>query len=100
MKAQAPKPRHIPVRTCIMCRKTDGKRTLNRIVRTSAGVELDPGGKKPGRGAYLCAEPNCWQSALARNQIGRALRCELSNADFERLEEHMKKLAPTAPAIK
>ncbi|RLT39480.1 MAG: YlxR family protein, partial [Chloroflexi bacterium] len=44
-----------------MCRKTDGKRTLNRIVRTSAGVELDPGGKKPGRGAYLCAEPSCWQ---------------------------------------
>ncbi|RLT44857.1 MAG: YlxR family protein, partial [Chloroflexi bacterium] len=44
--------RRTPVRTCVTCRKTEGKRALHRFVRTAAGIEFDPGGKKAGRGAY------------------------------------------------
>ncbi len=67
-------------------------------MRTTAGVEFDPGGKKAGRGAYLCAEIDCWQTALQRNLLGRALRCEITAEDIQRMEKIMKKLAPVAPA--
>lgn len=99
MGTQPPRPRRVPVRTCIACRKTEGKRALHRFVRTASGVELDPGGKEAGRGAYLCAELDCWRTALQRNLLGRALRCEISAEDIQRMETHMKKLAPSAPAI-
>lgn len=96
---QTAKPRRVPVRTCIACRKAEGKRTLHRFVRTTAGVEFDPGGKKAGRGAYLCAEIDCWQTALQRNLMGRALRCEITAEDIQRMETLMTKLAPAGPAI-
>jgi predicted RNA-binding protein YlxR (DUF448 family) len=98
LSPQQIKARRVPVRTCIACRKVDGKRTLRRFVRTTTGVEFDPGGKKAGRGAYLCAEIDCWQNALQRNLLGRALRCEITAEDIQRMETHMKELAPAAPA--
>jgi predicted RNA-binding protein YlxR (DUF448 family) len=47
--------RHIPRRTCVVCRATGDKRALTRLVRTpDDGVHVDPTGKRNGRGAYLC----------------------------------------------
>jgi predicted RNA-binding protein YlxR (DUF448 family) len=73
--AQGPRPRHIPQRMCIACRRTDAKRGLLRLVRTTDGhVVLDRTGKLNGRGAYLCHEPACWDQALKRKGLERALR--------------------------
>lgn len=36
-------------------------------------MEIDETGRAPGRGAYLCADGGCWQTALERNALGRAL---------------------------
>lgn len=99
MSPQPLKLRRTPVRTCVTCRKTEGKRALHRFVRTAAGIEFDPGGKKAGRGAYLCAEIDCWRTALQRNLLARALQCEITAEDVQRMETHMKKLVPGAPAI-
>ena len=57
----------LPQRTCVACRSTSGKRGA-RARRAHAGgrVEVDPTGKKPGRGAYLCHQPECWQTATRR----------------------------------
>jgi predicted RNA-binding protein YlxR (DUF448 family) len=64
-----------PQRSCVVCRITTAKRALHRIVRSPAGdVGYDPTGKAPGRGAYLCGQPACLESALRRGRIQRALK--------------------------
>ncbi len=79
---QAPKPKHVPLRTCIACRRSDAKRGLIRVVRDAEGrVAVDPGGRRNGRGAYLCHDPNCWAQALKRKALERALRIEAIHPD-------------------
>jgi predicted RNA-binding protein YlxR (DUF448 family) len=57
-----------------------------RIVRAPDGaVSVDPTGKRSGRGAYLCLLPACWQQALKRRALDKALKTELSAADREAL---------------
>ena len=49
-----------PVRMCSGCAAHRPKRELVRVVRTPEGtILLDPGGKKSGRGAYLCPDAAC-----------------------------------------
>jgi predicted RNA-binding protein YlxR (DUF448 family) len=47
-----------------------------RIVRRPDGtVALDPGGRLPGRGAYLCAKPACRaQAQRATGRLAHALK--------------------------
>ncbi|NTU85039.1 MAG: YlxR family protein [Chloroflexales bacterium] len=81
-KNSGPKARHIPQRTCIACRRTDTKRGLIRIVRDASGrLAVDPTGRRNGRGAYLCHDPACWESALKRHTIERALRITTLHPD-------------------
>lgn len=86
MTAQALPPRRVPVRTCVGCRLSEGKRTLVRVVRTPEGkVLVDPGGKANGRGAYVHAQPLCWEKALRGGRIGHALRTTPAPEDIEAL---------------
>lgn len=81
-KGNNPKPRHIPQRTCIACRRSDAKRGLIRLVRNTEGrVEIDLSGKRNGRGAYLCHDPACWDAAIKRRSIERALRLDMLHPD-------------------
>ena len=74
--------RHIPQRTCVACRSERPKREMVRIVRAPDGaVSVDPTGKQSGRGAYLCLQPTCWQTALKRHALDKASKTELSAAD-------------------
>lgn len=78
--------RHIPQRTCVVCRTTSDKRTLTRLVRTpDEGVVIDPTGKRNGRGAYLCSQRSCWERALETDVLAKALRTTLTDADRERI---------------
>ena len=78
--------RHIPQRTCVACRSQRPKREMVRVVRAPGGsVGVDTTGKKSGRGAYLCLQADCWQTALKRHALERALKTELSAADREAL---------------
>ncbi len=88
------RPRHVPQRTCIVCRTTAGKRTLTRLVRTAdEGVQVDPTGKRNGRGAYLCDQPACWQRAISGDVLEKALRATLTTEDRERLRSHAPQAA-------
>ena len=78
--------KHVPQRTCVVCRKKDAKRQLTRLVRTAdAGVVVDPTGKLPGRGAYVCERPACWEQLLHTNLLERALKTTLDAAQKEAL---------------
>ena len=76
-RRKGPRPKHVPQRTCVACRETGAKRALIRLVRTPEGtVEVDPTGKRNGRGAYLCARVSCWERGVNERTLGRALRLE------------------------
>ncbi|WP_337870164.1 YlxR family protein [Meiothermus sp.] len=72
--------KHIPIRQCIACRERRPKRELLRVVLTEAGPVLDPTGRKPGRGAYVCPDkPACWEEKKLRRFAG-SKAAELSQA--------------------
>lgn len=76
--------KHIPQRTCVVCRQKCDKRQLTRLVNTpEAGVVIDPTGKRNGRGAYLCDNPDCWAKAASGQVLNRALHTELTQAEKE-----------------
>ncbi len=85
MTDKAQRPKHLPVRTCVICRDKAGKRALTRVVRTESGVQVDPSGKMNGRGAYLCERGSCWDRALASDVLNKALRTTLTVEDRDRL---------------
>lgn len=85
--------RRLPQRTCIACRSTTGKRELVRVVRTPVGrVELDLTGKKPGRGAYVHGQTECWDVALKKDRLANALKAAISPEDRQTLRKHADSL--------
>jgi predicted RNA-binding protein YlxR (DUF448 family) len=82
------KQRKQPIRSCVACREAADKRQLVRFVRTADGVvALDLSGRKPGRGAYLHADAQCFARAKKTGALSRALRLRLEASDYERLAE-------------
>ncbi|MCJ7711017.1 MAG: YlxR family protein [Chloroflexi bacterium] len=68
-------PRRLPERSCVACRSTRPKRDLVRVVRAPDGsVTVDPSGRAPGRGAYLCRDASCWDVAGRKRAIEHALK--------------------------
>ena len=64
----------IPMRMCVSCKERMAKKELIRIVATPDGqVVLDPTGRLPGRGAYVCHNPECQKKALEHQQFDRGL---------------------------
>ncbi len=81
--------KHIPLRTCIICRDTKNKRQLTRLVCDTGGsVQIDANGRKPGRGAYLCNMPECWQGAVSGGHLERALRTVITRESRDQLAEY------------
>lgn len=76
--------KHVPQRTCIICRTIKPKRELLRVVRTpEQTLQLDDTGKAPGRGAYLCRDKGCWQQKeISRKQVEHALKMSITKEDW------------------
>ena len=86
MKQTMKASRKAPQRTCVACREVKDKRELTRIVRMPDGkVSIDPRGKLAGRGAYLCSNPDCWQSCLNSNRLDYVLKSKIAPDERERL---------------
>jgi uncharacterized protein len=70
----------------VACRTERQKREFVRVVRAPDGtVSFDPTGRANGRGAYLCADGSCWQQALKKSSIDRALGVSLPPTVREQL---------------
>ena len=64
----------IPARQCIGCMTSRPKKELVRVVRAPSGeISIDPVGKKPGRGAYICPDPACLAKAKRKRRWSAAL---------------------------
>ncbi len=56
------------------------------MVRTSdRSVEVDTGGKKAGRGAYLCQTQECWEIGFKGSRLEHTLRTTLTQDNREQL---------------
>ncbi len=88
---------HEPQRRCVVCGRAGAKRGMVRLVRTGEGrVQVDPTGKRSGRGAYIClgVGEGCEAGGARRRtaaevsrRIERSLRVTLGAEDRRVLEQ-------------
>lgn len=85
------KPKKIPLRMCSGCNERKPKKELCRVVRSPEGeITLDTGGKKSGRGAYICPQEACLKKARKAKRLERALECQIPDEVYGSLEEAMR----------
>ena len=81
----------IPMRQCVGCREMKMKKELIRVVRSPEGeLSLDFKGKAPGRGAYLCPDPECLKKAIRSRALERAFSCQIPQEVYDALTERME----------
>ena len=77
-------------RTCIVCRESNTKSNLLRVVRTPEGaVVFDSTGRMNGRGAYVCSVA-CLDKAIKTKRLDSALRTKLTEEDCERIAQQLR----------
>jgi predicted RNA-binding protein YlxR (DUF448 family) len=91
-KKKEKRAKHIPQRTCVGCREVNAKRKLIRLVRTPEGIQIDPSGKQPGRGAYLHEDRSCWEKGI-KGSLSRALKTEVTEEDLNMLQAYLENIA-------
>lgn len=76
-------PKKPVLRSCAICREKKEKKDLLRIVRRPTGeVEIDPTGKMPGRGAYICRTEECISAAEKSKRLNSALKAEVPDSVY------------------
>lgn len=84
-------PKKIPMRQCVGCREMKPKKELVRVVRSPEGaITLDFRGKSPGRGAYVCPDPDCLKKAIRSKALARALDTAIPQEVYDALEKRME----------
>lgn len=89
--------RKTPMRMCTGCGEMKPKQELVRVVRSPEKqdedgrplpqeIQLDLTGKKPGRGAYLCRDPECLKKARKARRLERAFSCKIPDEVYDKLE--------------
>lgn len=98
-----------PLRECAGCGERKPKKELVRIVRapvreengvpTGGEISLDLTGRKPGRGVYLCPNPECLKKAQKAKRLERALSAKIGDEVYAALLDAMPKTegGETAP---
>lgn len=85
-----PRIKKIPQRMCVGCQEMKPKRELIRVVRTPQEVvEIDPTGKKSGRGAYICPRVDCLQRACKEKRLEKALQRAVSREVYDLLVQRL-----------
>ena len=77
------KNKKIPMRRCVACGASKPKQELVRIVTNEDGAEVDATGRKNGRGAYLCKDPSCLETAKKKRQITQEIYEEIKDRSFQ-----------------
>jgi len=69
---------HIPVRTCIVCRKKKAKGELIRLsVDQDNTLIADMNGTRKGRGAYLCRNQFCREKLTLIKKMDRIFKTDV-----------------------
>lgn len=83
----------LPVRLCVGCQEPHNKREMIRIVKSPEGeFSVDFTGKKSGRGAYICKNIECLNTAVKQRRLEKSFKCQIDNSVYEQLKEDFAKL--------
>lgn len=81
--------KHIAVRECIVCGGKFEKNDLLRIALKDEKIFLDTTHKAGGRGAYICKNPDCFDTLLKKRRLDRAFK---RSVDISVYEEILKQI--------
>jgi hypothetical protein len=82
-----------PQRMCLGCGEMKPKSELLRIVRSGDGeISIDAHGKKPGRGAYICKNPDCLGHARKKRGLERAFSMKIEDEIYLKLESELNSI--------
>lgn len=77
-------------RMCVGCGDMFDKRELIRVVKSPEGdISIDLTGKKNGRGAYICNNPECLKKAKKRKSLERAFSVKIDDEIYSKMEEEI-----------
>ena len=78
-------------RMCVGCGEMFDNKELIRVVKSPQGeVSLDLTGKKNGRGAYVCNNPECLKKARKRKSIERSFSMKIEDEVYDKMEEEIE----------
>ena len=92
----------VPLRKCTGCGEMKEKRELIRVVKApekkdengsviSGGeISLDLTGRKPGRGAYVCKNADCFEKARKARRFERSLSCKIPEEVYEQMSAELE----------
>ncbi|MBU3180967.1 RNase P modulator RnpM [Clostridium psychrophilum] len=82
------KVKKIPQRMCTGCMEMKCKKELLRIVHSKEGeISIDLTGKKPGRGAYICNNIECFEKSYKTKRLERNLGGKISEEIYGKLKD-------------
>lgn len=82
----------IPNRLCVGCQQMKPKRELIRVVKNKENeISIDRTGKKPGRGAYICPDIECFKKARKAKRLEKSLGTAIGEEIYNQLEEELSK---------
>lgn len=87
----------IPMRMCVGCGEMKPKKDLVRVVKAPdqpqedgqtmpPDISVDLTGKKSGRGAYLCKDPECLKKARKARRLEKTFSCKIEDAVYMQME--------------
>jgi len=80
----------LPSRTCIGCNTQKLKKELIRIVKNTNGeIKLDKTGKLPGRGAYICNNPECLEKAIRSKKLEKVFEVKIDEEIYIALKNEI-----------
>lgn len=84
------KTKKIPMRMCLGCGEMKPKKELVRAVKSKEGeISLDLTGKKPGRGAYICKNMECFKKARKARRFEKEFSCKIEEEVYDLMEKEL-----------
>ena len=94
------KKKKIPLRMCLGCSEMKPKKELVRIVKTiikmkdsddeTYEISVDLTGKKAGRGAYICKDPECLKKARKSRRLEKNFSCKIEEDIYDKMEGEIR----------
>ena len=83
--------KRIPLRKCTGCGEMKPKKELVRVVKGPDGdISLDLTGKKAGRGAYVCPDVVCLETARKARRFEKSFACRIPEQVYAQMEEELR----------
>lgn len=84
--------KHIPERTCVVCKSHKTKDHFIRVVKTKENrFFVDDTGKAEGRGVYVCKCEACIKKAVKSRVFSKIFRMDTPSELYEELKKSFEK---------